>query len=381
MKVPNFIVACLVACSTCFGRCKPTSNLEQKTNQIAVETVCRPTLDIGSGSTNWTNVPQVARMKVHYQKDPMECTQRVGIIRRAAFDFGGGSIRTLVGDVDRKTNKIEKLFSAAIPIQFRLDIDNNSNTNEFSLEAQQVALAAMRNLQEEVVKYAPQQFSATATEAFRIANNGSQLLQFITQETGVPIEIIDQQEEGHLGFLSAITYSPSDPETTVVVDLGTGSAQITAQNNDGSLNTYGMKLGSVVLREMVAKQVRNLPTTPADINPVMREEAIVLIQELGEKFNTLPEELVKKLKSKEVRVIATCGVLNTPAIRSDSGWDLLQANLLERKTGEGISEGCAVRGIFCYALINKFAVEECLLVNSNSEGNTSGMLITEKFWS
>jgi len=108
--------------------------------------------------------------------------------------------------------------------------------------------------------------------------------------------------------------------------------------------------------------------------------AIALIQQLGEQFNTLPEELVEKLKSKDVRVIATCGVLNTPVIRSDSGWDLLQANLLGRKTGEGINEGCAVKGIFTYALIDKFSVEECHLVNSNREGNTSGMLITEKFW-
>lgn len=96
-----------------------------------------------------------------------------------------------------------------------------------------------------------------------------------------------------------------------------------------------MKLGSVVLRDIIAQQMRNLQTTPDDMNPV---------------------------------------------IRSDSGWDLLQANLLERKTGGRINEGCAVKGIFCYAFINKFAVEECLLVNSNREGNTSGMLITEKFW-
>lgn len=49
----------------------------------------------------------------------------------------------------------------------------------------------------------------------------------------MPIEIIDQEEEDHLGFLSAVAYSSSNPETTIVVDLGTGSAQITAQNTDG----------------------------------------------------------------------------------------------------------------------------------------------------
>lgn len=323
--------------------------------------------------------PILSPMKVHYQKDPVECIQQNGTIRRAAFDFGGGSIRVLVADVDMKTKKIEKIFSAGIAIRFRMDL-NNSRTKAFSLEIQRAALLGMRTLQEVIERYSPQQFSATATEAFRMASNSPQLLQSITRETSVPIEIIDQKEEGHLGFLSAITYSSSNPETTIVIDLGTGSAQITAQNTDGSLNTHGMKLGSVVLRDIIARKMRNLPATPDDINPVMEEEATALIQQLGDHFNTLPEELINKLQSKDIQVIATCGVLNTPIIRCDSGWNLLQTNILERKTGEGVSEGSAIRGLFCYALIKKFAIEECHLINSNIEGNTSGMLITEKFW-
>jgi exopolyphosphatase/guanosine-5'-triphosphate,3'-diphosphate pyrophosphatase len=327
----------------------------------------------------WNNEPKVAAMKVFLQKDPKECVKRIDTVRRAAFDFGGGSIRVLVADVDLKTKNIEKLFSAGIPIQFRLSLAKNQ-TNEFSSEIQKVAIAAMRTLQEEISQYSPQQFSATATEAFRIANNGLELVQSITQETNVPIEIIDQEDEGRLGFLSAINYSSSDPETTVVVDLGTGSAQITAQGADGSLNTHGMKLGTIALRDMIARQMRNLQTTPDDINPVMKDEALALIQHLEEQFNTLPEGLVTKLKSNEVKVIATCGVLNTPVIRYDSGWDLIQNTLLERKTGDGINEGCAVKGIFAYAFINKFGVEKCFLNNSNREGNTSGMVITEKYW-
>lgn len=328
----------------------------------------------------WNKERLVAKMKVHYRKDPAGCIQRVDTIRRAAFDFGGGSIRVVVADVDLKTKKIEKLFSGAIPIQFRLDLAQNSQSNEFSLGTQKIAFEGMRILQEAIGEYSPQQFSATATEAFRMANNGSQLLESITMQTGVPIQIIDQKEEGRLGFLSAVAYSSSDPETTVVVDLGTGSAQITAQSGDGSLSTHGMKLGSVVLREMIAKEMRKLENTPDDINPVIREEAIGLIDQLREKFDALPQELIEKLRSKNVRVIATCGVLNTPVIRGDSGWDLLENSILERKTGEGINEGCPVKAIFCFALIDKFAVEECLLISSNREGNTSGMLITEKFW-
>jgi Ppx/GppA phosphatase family len=344
MRILSFICACFFACSSCYAE---------------------------------YTIPS---MKIHHQKDPKESIQPTGTVRRAAFDFGGGSIRVLVADVDLKTNQTEKLFSAAIPIHFRLDLAKNAATNEFSADILKIAHAAMHILQRASEQYSPQQFSASATEAFRIASNGQQLLQSIAQDTGVPIEIINQEEEGRLGFLSAVNYSSSDPDNTVVIDLGTGSAQITARNAEGSLNTYGMKLGNVVLRDIIAKQIRGLQTTPNDINPVTNEEAIALIRCLNEEFNALPEELVKKLQSKDMRVIATCGVSNTPVIRSDSGWDLLQANLLKRKTGEGINAGCAVKGIFLYALIHKFAVEECFLVNSNQEGNTSGMLITEKFW-
>lgn len=339
---------CLFACSTCFGE---------------------PLAPIGQDQ----NVPLI---QIFYQKDPIDCIQRIDTVRRAAFDFGGGSIRMLVADVNLKTKKIEKLFSAAIKIRFRLDLSKNNLTNEFSEEIQKVAHAAMPILLEASAPYAPQQFSATATESFRMAKNGQQLLQAIAQDTGVPINIINQEEEGRIGYLSVITHLSSHPENTVVIDLGSGSVQITAQNADGSLKTHGMKLGTIVLRDIIAKQMRNLQTSPDDINPVMEEEAHALIQFLDREFHTLPDELVKKMQSKEVRVIAACG--NAPlVIRSDSGWNLLKTSFLEQ-TGEKI-EGSAVNSIFVYALIRKFAVEECRLVNLK-DGNTSGMLITEQFW-
>lgn len=321
------------------------------------------------------------RLKIHYQKDPANCPRSSDAVRRAAFDLGGGSFRVVVADVDLKTKKIEKLFSAGIPIPFRLDLARNSESNAFSSEIQELALAAMHTLQETIAPYAPQQFAATATEAFRIADNGQQLLQTITQETGVPIQIIDQKEEGLLGFLSGVVYSSSDPAASVIIDMGSGSAQITTQNADGSLLTHGMKLGTVVLKDMIARQIRHLETTPDDINPVVKEEALTLIDYLEKEFDALPQELVEKLQSREVRVIATGGrSLNFPAIELNSGWNLLQDKLLGRKTGDGIKDNSPLKGIFIYALIHKFALDKCLLVDNNGEGNTSGLFLTERFW-
>lgn len=384
MKNSNFIIAFLFTFSTCFGVFEDPLTLNLKFHRAGIKTKCPTEIDIGSGAAPLEvavdDTPKVSPMKIFYQKNPIECIQRVDTIRRVAFDMGGGSIRVVVADVDLKTKKIEKLFSARIPIPFRLDLAKNSQTNEFSLEIQKIAFKAMQTLKEAVSQYKPQQFSATATEAFRIADNGWQLLQTITEDTSIPIEIIDQREEGRLGFLSAIIFTSSNPENTVVIDLGTGSAQITAQNADGSLNTHGMKLGTIVLRDIIVKKVRNLQNAPDDINPVMGEEALALIQYLENEFNTMPEDLVKKMQSKETRLISSSEILNTPLIRSDTGWDLIQTNLLERQTGDGINENCAVKGIFTYALIHKFEVEKCLLIKNNREGNTSGMLITENYW-
>ena len=56
----------------------------------------------------------------------------------------------------------------------------------------------MRELLEAARAVGAVSFSGIATEVFRKAANGSQLLKRL-QALGLPINIISQQEEGHLG--------------------------------------------------------------------------------------------------------------------------------------------------------------------------------------
>lgn len=327
-------------------------------------------------STTFVSAASSLPMNVYLEKDPAACPQSVGTIRRAAFDFGGGSIRVLVADVDLKTKKIEKIFNANVPLRFRLDV-GNSTTNEFSQEIQDAAFRGFRQLQEMIARYNPQQHAGVATESFRIAKNGEQLLGTLSQDTGVPVDIISQEEEGFLGFLSAVNYTSSDPSNTVVIDIGTGSVQISGLNEDGTLNTHGLKLGTVVLNEIIAKQYRGLESIPGNINPVTQTEALRLIEHVGKQLNTVPQELVEKLRTKNVRVVATCGIANAKSIRSDTGWSFMQNTILDNDTA---TLSAAANSSFCYAFITKFGVEECFVPNSNKEGNTGGMLTQEKYW-
>lgn len=331
------------------------------------------TSNIASQTNSSALVPKIL---VSLEKDPAQCLRSSGKIRRAAFDFGGGTTRVLVADIDLKTKKVEKLYNAMITIDYLGDLFKNSNS--FSEEIKTVALECLNELQVAVAAYDPQEYSGAATEAFRLAQNGQQFLDTLSRETKIPVKIVSQEEEGNLGFMSAVTYCNYDPKDTVVVDFGSGSIQVSVLNHDDSFSTFGMKLGSSVINDMIAKQMRGLEKTPGELNPVTKEEAKKVIDHISKELDAMPKELKEIIKSKG-KHMTSCRVFPKAGHRltRENALELLD-NIHGRDTyGQKAS---VASGLFCYTFVSKFAINELLLSGSNNEGNTPGILALDKFW-
>lgn len=308
------------------------------------------------------------------------CDQRV---RRAVFDISGSGIRVLVADVDLETKKVEKLFNAKVDIGFRKDLMQNLDKKEFSKEIQSYAQAVFQHLQELTAKYQPQQSYAIAADAFLMADNGKFMLDNLSNACGVCIHVVSQKEKGELEFLTGVVNCNTNAERTIVIDMCSANAHVTALNADGSFISFNKKLGYGVIDDYIAKKVRNLEKTPQDINPVTTIEGLLTINYLSAQFDEMPDSLKAKFATEDLSVIATfTPIVGEKVWKAVDAWDFLCENVLEHASQDPFSPLMTSKALFIYTLVEKMNIAECTLIGTDvREGSAAGVLLVDKFWS
>jgi len=102
---------------------------------------------------------------------------------------------------------------------------------------------------------------AVATSAVREAENGGEFLHAVTEQTGIRARVITGTEEARLIHLAAVYGVGSAAETTIVVDIGGGSVEITRGVGANVEAARSFKLGVIRLTE---RFVKSDPLAPRD---------------------------------------------------------------------------------------------------------------------
>lgn len=225
------------------------------------------------------------------------------IVRRVAFDIGSGQIKMQVSDVDATHGKlVNVLLMDGAKVPLREDLAKSLDCR-ISPEMENLMINSIKELIRKTETFHPQEFHAVATESFRLAKNGNEILLRIKKETGLDITVVSQEEEGILGFISANNEVNYPPEKTVVFDFGAGSFQITTKTRDGYSVFHG-RLGKIpfrnILLDIQGKDV-NQTLTP---NPISREDLCQALKYIDEHVKELPVEILQKLKQPDTIVLS-----------------------------------------------------------------------------
>jgi exopolyphosphatase/pppGpp-phosphohydrolase len=230
-------------------------------------------------------------------------------IVRAAIDFGSGAVKIQIAEVDNEENCIKESYLAKY-VSLGL-VEDVAIHNGFISDAMvQTAINILQEFKEEALAVAHSKghdevhFKAIATAVFRKAHNGIDLLQLFEDKLGIRFQILPQDEEGKLGFLTAKALYPEVPEKLLLAwDSGNGSFQISDMQE-----VYEGPLGHGTVRVLLSKEIRQGPilTTHESGNPVLREESSELAKKIKELLPTTPDWLQEKLNSDSV-VVATFG--------------------------------------------------------------------------
>lgn len=138
----------------------------------------------------------------------------------AALDIGSNTIKLTVAALD--DGRVDQLFARSDTVRLSLDLDRTGRMADDRVEAAMAALTLFVELAREA---GAGTIVAVATEAMRVAENGSDVRARIERELGIAVELISGDREADLTFLGVM--AATDPTGDLVLaDVGGASTEL-----------------------------------------------------------------------------------------------------------------------------------------------------------
>lgn len=304
---------------------------------------------------------------------------------RAAFDLGSGSIRMQVAEVDPEKGEVVKvLFSDARSTPVAKEVVTNGS-GLISATLQHEILTQLLDMKAHAVPFGPVCFAGVATEAYRLAANGKEIIQELSQKSGIHLELITQEEEALYGFMTGVAAIKSNPEQTVVWDIGGGSFQL-AFIQEGKLIVYGAPFGRFTTQKFILEKLKGqdyvIGNSP---NPLNEEEFNEFLYVIEAALPSPSPSLLETIKKKGEKVVR---VGNSPmALRDRQSYSIKDLkSMISSYSGRtdkeipGPMPDVAVSDLFLeYAIMKKLNIQEVTRARAVA-GNTTGILLSEPLW-
>jgi hypothetical protein len=217
------------------------------------------------------------------------------------------------------------------------------------------------------------------------------LVERIKNETGLPITIISQEEEGILGFISAVSAAEVDLNTAISWDFGAGSFQMTTRCKD-HYTVYQGRLGKVPLKNALLKIQEKDSEKIASPNPISRSQADQAIQFIQENVREIPNEIRQKLNRPDIVVLGIginplWGTPESTHFNKRRVLKELQARLDLDDEAIGVKDSiqkeyAAYRVsniILVYAVMNALGIDQVRYVGTQG-ANAVGVLLSPQYW-
>lgn len=307
--------------------------------------------------------------------------------RRASFDISSGQIKIQVSDVDCTAGKVQVLFNDHVVLPLRDEVVKSLD-GRLGDDIQTKLIQAICELIKKAEPFHPKVTRAVATEPFRLAKNGDEVVARILQETSVPVTILSQEEEGILGFIGGVGIAGVEPEKAVVWDFGGGSFQLTIKEGDQYF-VYAKKLGKApvknVILQLQGKQENESP------NPISQLTVDQMVQWMEKNTQDIPESFRRKLKSPDVHVLSVgINPLWGHERSADFDQDCVKSELQTRLNleDEAIANKDSVQKpyamyrasnlLFTYAMMKILEVDHIETVDT--KGLNAGLVLSPKYW-
>ncbi len=139
----------------------------------------------------------------------------------AALDLGTNNCRLLVARPSREGFRIIDAFSRIVRLGEGL-----TQTGRLGQPAIERTLSALDVCRSKMEQRGVSRARLIATEACRIALNGSDFIDRVREEVGLHLEVVDRETEAHLAASGCAALADAEAESVVLFDIGGGSSEI-----------------------------------------------------------------------------------------------------------------------------------------------------------
>lgn len=311
------------------------------------------------------------------------------IERRAAIDVGSGGTKLTIADIETETNQILQIqLDTSFPVPYQASLDK-SQDGTFDEATKSQGLKTFKEIQEISTSYQVQKISAIATSAFRKANNSKEFVAEIEKQTKIKVKIIPQREEGEIAFFSSLASGQFNQDQVIVLDVGTGSLQMTTKTENDALSVYmGENMGSVAFKFYIIDAIQEKEGEDANSPNPISDEDLKMADRYARAFARKAYPIIKQ-KIKEKGQILGIGRLFYHSIRPIASEDgVITRKGLRKFIDESLNKSDE-------ELDNPFAhvdVSNCILILAVMKAlhiqeihpidttTTKGMLVSPSYW-
>ena len=310
---------------------------------------------------------------------------------RAALDVGSGQTKMVVAIVDEETSRPAKiLYAEETPLLLGHDLKQSKEKrlSDHILAELELLLNNYRSI---AMGFGADEVAGVATAVFRESQNGADFIKKIQSDLGINLQVISQEKEGEIGFLTAVAASGKNASEVIAWDSGGGSFQLSAESAKG-LQVYQGRWGASKVVAAMIEQVQGLDFMATQTpNPVKIEEVNALRTIIQNSLSPLPEGLQEKLNDKKVDIVAVGGPYSPFKMAAIAiGKDVYTKQEIEKAIYAlvGHSDGelanfpepemLIPRLTLIHAVMDHFGFD--IIHYYETTGSTPGIFISPEFW-
>jgi len=168
-------------------------------------------------------------------------------LRLAAIDIGSNAARLLISDVvesESKRPEFNKLNLVRVPLRLGFDVFDKT---AISPEKREMFVKTMQSYRYLMDVYKVEHYIACATSAMRDAQNSTEILKRVKDETGLEIKVISGDEEASAIYENHAAENLDKDHSYLYIDVGGGSTELNFFSDNQLLYKRSFNIGTIRL--------------------------------------------------------------------------------------------------------------------------------------